>query len=579
MKKLKDIGKSFRASLSKSDWRDEMRSWLNDLELLGSSRALEALTERYTEFANSQDSASDRMERLEFCRPNLSRRITDLQTDFIRRTAAELARDKGVLRSLDQLLSQAAAAYRSVLDAQNVSDEQRLVAAYRTSVYLAARIFLGFMSYRDPKPGHWKSLHQLYLLAEQGGFARTEIPEAAREQGGLADPSIENVYKRILIIDSGNPFRMLREEAAQAFTFLSKSVGHSHVEPVTEHALEKGSYYVVLTDDRGARRWDGMTPINVARTRLLQAGDLVKQLRTSAGIFTQQLKESTNQPWELRLRRDMALRLSRIWDPLPHRRHARLGADGQIELALGSGAVHHYLSGGARFDPAGVERMLRTVCDDESDFVPEDVWDTGSVAATSSGSDDSESGAWNWTAIELDEAGIEARSGAQSTDSSGDASFDTHRHQLENASHGGFEFTWNPEVALQTQVGDVAAYRLVDGGDWRLGSIRWLQISDDCTRLGTMHMTDEIRPVALKIVKNKVESFHRALLIGGNDPEAKGIQLLFGTGIASLGEQVWIIDPDFLVRAEITTQRTATPSFSTFEFKIESLCRPALHKK
>lgn len=575
MKGLKDFGKGLKAGLSRSDWRKEGREWLNELELLSTSRALEELTAKYQELT-VRYSAAERLERLEFCRANLSRRLEEIQADYVRRTAAELARDTGTLSALDGLLNQAAAAYAGLLEERGVTDEIRLVALYRTAVYHAARIFLSYMSYREPPPGHWLSLHRIFRDAEQAGLSRQIIPEVHRESFGLADPSVENIYKRILIVDAGNPFRMLRAEASQAFSFLSNAVNKASIEPVSRENLTKGGYYVVLTDDEGPRRWDGMTEIRVADTRLLAPGGLVKHMRTAAGVFTQQLKEAPGEPWDLRLRRDMALRLARIWDPLPHRRHARLGAEGDIELALGSGSVHHYLSGGAEFSPAPLERRLRTLCDDEGDFVPTDVWDTGSVAATSSGSDRDAGGGWNWAAIELDQAGAETTAAVNADAVQNRATFETHRHRLENASHGGFEFTWNHEVSLQTQVGDLAAYRLVNGGEWRLGTIRWLQIGEDQTRLGTMHITDEILPIALKTVKNRNEAYHRALLSGGSDPEAEGVRLLLGTGTATSGEVVWLLDPKFLVRAKLTTQRTATPSFSTFEYEIESICRPAL---
>lgn len=575
MKGLKNFGKGLKAGLTRSDWKKEGREWLNELELLSTTRALEELTGKYQELAVSH-SAAERLERLEFCRANLSRRLEEIQADYVRRTAAELARDSGTLHALDNLLNQAATAYASLLKERGVTDEVRLVAFYRTAVYLAGRIFLSYMSYREPPAGHWLSLHQIYREAEQAGLSRQIIPEVNRESFGLADPSVENVYKRILIVDAGNPFRMLRAEASQAFSFLSNAVNHASVDAVNRENLVKGAYYVVLSDDEGPRRWDGMTEIRVSETRLLEPGGLVKHMRTAAGIFTQQLKEAPGEPWDLRLRRDMALRLARIWDPLPHRRHARLGAEGDIELALGSGSVHHYLSGGAEFAPASLERRLRTLCDDIGDFVPTDVWDTGSVAATSSGSDQDAAGGWNWAAIELDQAGAQTTAAVNADAVQNQANFEPHRHHLENASHGGFEFTWNPEVALQTQVGDLAAYRLVNGGEWRLGTIRWLQIGADQTRLGTMHMTDEILPIAIKTVKNNNEAYHRGLLSGGSDPAADGVRLLIGTGTATSGEVVWLLDTKFLIRAKLTTQRTATPSFSTFEYNIESICRPAL---
>jgi hypothetical protein len=212
---------------------------------------------------------------------------------------------------------------------------------------MAAAQFNNYRAGFQQQAGHWRSMHELYLMAEAAGVAETPVEDQVLL--GKTPASVKAAYAEALLLHAAGPhelpLRHLLWVARWARRWSAK-VSVSSAPPVADKA-------VPLCVDLSSSEPAGYRPAQGSGARWLDTADVRQSLkRRLLGL------EEGRSPIEMQLGDD-------CWQPacgqvLKHvyqrwckggatRRHERQTVNGGCEIVSGIESIHFYLSGRAPF--------------------------------------------------------------------------------------------------------------------------------------------------------------------------------------------------------------------------------------
>ncbi len=186
------------------------KQWLESLPLTNVSAAQQTLMQQVELLQQSSIAPVDLLHVLEALREP----ILFVQTELARKfTGKPLPLDAGesILWARVQLLwMEFADAYLVCRDAHAKGDlrlmDSGALILVRAMRYVGAAMFDHYRIYRQVPPALWKKLNQLYVFAEQSGFARSAVSGSAKEHE--AETTCLAVYGQALLAHLANPFAL-----------------------------------------------------------------------------------------------------------------------------------------------------------------------------------------------------------------------------------------------------------------------------------------------------------------------------------------------------------------------------------
>jgi hypothetical protein len=421
-------------------------------------------------------------------------------------------------------------------------------AIYLAITYSGQRLVDAFCLYQ-PQPGHvWSDINQLYLFAETKNFLQDTIDDAYPDTPLPVYPTIDTAYKRILLLALAEPYHLMQYEAMDIFRLVAASVQSCHIEPFHE-IVTQGEFVIDLNADEGPHFITRDTEWSANDARLIDINNVKAQLDN----HLQRLLRNNVAMAELdavslveRQQRDMLLRLADAWNASLVRKTKRFELDGDIELASGLNACHHFISNGTIFTPEVNELKLSTDKNSNKE-------EARSLFATA------------------------YREALQKDRRHGFQQYNLNPWWQRNISPLGVALKLEyPTENMDVRVGELVTYRITNRRKrrWQVGVIRWLKqgadASDGSVDIGIMNIANGGIAVGVKAIKGLGygTDYFRSLLI----PKQTSIQqtrsiivpaLLYDVGtclVVNMGQRLFHI--------RLTRVMLSTRSFTQFNFEI-----------
>jgi cyclic-di-GMP-binding protein len=319
--------------------------------------------------------------------------------------------------------------------------------------------FACYQTYSPPPRGLWREMHHLYLFAHEAGFA----DKAAADN----DVTASLVYRQALLMALADPHHLEPEALQQTRRYLKRHAALAQL--TTHHDPCQNRCFLILSDADcpSSLALAGTTKraLGLRTDRLCQhLLEAEARLKTGDSPRTLGLSEGLRGEFGQNLLR----RLQKSWSgrlPRAYRRHPPAVAS--LRLVAGVTAVH---------------RML------VNQSSPEEAENPGTLTITG-----------------LDSVLAAAPTPQAST------------WHLINDSAGGLALTTRTETPLNLKIGDPLALQENTPGNWTLGVIRWIRMSDSReVEIGVERLSPQIEPVWIRPVrKRRFDRAEPALLVRG----------------------------------------------------------------
>lgn len=327
------------------------------------------------------------------------------------------------------------------------------------AAYHAARVLEhAYFIYRQPAPGSWLRLHQLYAFccALKLQDKRCDEPHAGRPL------SVAQIYGQAVLTALSNPYRFAQRDQLElsrhgpelAVLLQLRESRSSEDDLGLPLAADRGPGYLASEreEDAGARLWIDLSKLRVAVEHALSGwreGDVQMRGADGKSYFVQG---------------ELLARLRGGWGRSQARQTARLAATHHLDTAIGLSGLHFHLAGLMDFDS-----FLRQAGE----------------AGDGSEAEGSQRAVWAHAAVDAGRIPLQ-------------------QAEVIDQSLGGYQLRWAAAEAVKARVDELIGLSVPADGDerqWLLGVIRWLRYdAEGAVDAGVQLLSRRIRPVGLRLL-------------------------------------------------------------------------------
>lgn len=558
----------------------QVEAWVASLPLANLGESSRLLFEALSQ-SNGQDVAADlRFRMLELIGIPLRTVVEGLKVHFVGKGIPLGDKARQIVQLTQTLMNLMGAGYRRVIedgaDKRGLlrDNRQAIVAVHRAITYHGQALLRAYQVYAPYPAGIWQRVHRLYQFAETQGFAQTAIKDDSPAADGTT--TVEDAYKRILLLALACPYRLRQGEVEQVYHWLGEWARHATLSKLVE-TRNPNSLFVTNfeTDDPPTYRVLRHTEQHPDACRLLNASRLADAIRDMQ-LPRQQDKRTPRQINEEALRRLML-----AWGMMPKRRYTRARKESTAVVAMGLSTVHYFIGGDAVFDDARYgdgETLFNKPARFEAGELSDqqhlsDVW-TMSDIHIAHGTRDSHQDTFGNQYIDFSttETAKPKPAFAPIPRPTQVISYEMHEWKMVNVSAGGYRLLWDKNDDSQAHVGELLGLR--ESGDpdsihLSLGVVRWMkQSAERGLELGVEMLSPGAVAVGTKIHKlGGGSEYMRSLLLPAVKTIGQPATLLTPALPYHVGDIVMVNSHGKEARVELTKLVENTGSFAQFQFR------------
>jgi len=507
-----------------------LNSWIDALPLMNYTRSCDQVTDALSHLNRHQLELSERIAVMKV----LSSRVDEIHKLVPRHFDSDSfplteKRRASKIRS-QKLLSECAIGHKVIITA--LIEDRALLSQNKKALffsivkslhYMSLELVELFLSYRVPEKGTWQDLHKLYVIAEQMGVLDIVISGNAAQ--GEASTSINELYKKILLLSLADFSRLMNGEAEKVYQQLSEWA------KLTSLSLPGDSFcegtVVDLGIDSPASHVFSEKPLKFINGRVFEIYRLLEYLDGQIDILAEQGRKGGN-VLSVRSRQAMYIRLRFTWGTRCERGAVREPIENPVKLISGLHDCHRGLSNDIHFNPEHDELRFTPSLDEDGglspglSLVPEDdsPWMKDEMEARAASNmdghrvsqfdDQKKSDAWE--KIYANQVGSQAQQEREAppltvTDSV----------QVDTSSGGMAILCRCEQVEASLAVGKVVTLK-DDGEDseWKIGVVRWLvMLGSGDVRCGVQILSEDAETIATRSIKGVGENgeYYRSILI------------------------------------------------------------------
>lgn len=556
----------------------KMHEWVESLPMANVGESARLLYQLIQELNRLRTDGKTRFQLLESVRPALIHVERQLGKHYLGQSVVLPEKARKVAGLAQSLLTHLSIGYKLVaIDTiRKVRDKEynkiATVSLHRAIGTMGEALLRCYQLYVPTPKFLWLELHQVYLLADGHGVATQEVEDKTFRR--VQSSTVKDAYARTLLLATARPNQLRQQE----------------IELVWD-ATEEWCGRVVINDTRAnsdifAFDLQADAPPTYRKLASQHAGDTLRSV--DAKDISAQLKlaaETGKLPekgaefsFPRGFTRELAIHLSQAWGNLTERAFARLAASGNIDICVGIGATHYFLSDGADFE-AMVRGSSLKVLHEERDnpFLKSRTLKGGQeVDATDAWSQAFDGGGGRMADnVDFSRVGVGnvdslLAENLRSAQQQQKPKFDSYTCSIVNSSPGGYCLDWTGEMPAHIRTGELIGLREPNAKGWSIGVIRWIkQVPGKGAQMGIELLAPKATPCATRAIKpsGEMSEWMRTLLL----PELRAIgqeATLITPAIAfNTGYKVLVNLAGRESKAAIYRQLNATAGFRQFLFR------------
>lgn len=443
-------------------------------------------------------------------------------------------------------------------------------AIHRAITSMGETLLRGYQLYLPTPRFHWLELHQLYLLAAGHDLENIEVEDKSFKR--VQSSTVREAYVRTLLLATARPNQLRQQEIELVWDATEE---WCDLVAINDTRQNSDIFAFDLQTDAPPTYRKLASQHTDEILRSIDAKGLSGRLKLAAdsGLLPE---KHTEFAFPRGFSRELAMHLSQAWGNLTERAFARLAASGTIDICIGLGAAHYFLSDGADFDSQIRGRTLKVLHEEhDNPFLRARVGRSGEqIDVTDAWSQAFDGGAARMS-DSIDFSGValgnvQSLVADQNRQGVPKQKFDSYQCSIVNSSPGGYCVEWAGEMPSHIRTGELIGLRESGMATWSVGVIRWVkQLPGKGAQLGIELLAPRATPCATRAIKpsGDMTEWMRTLLL----PELRAIgqeATLVTPSIAfNIGYKVLINLQGNENRVVLHRQLNATPGFRQFMFR------------
>ncbi|MGM0434090.1 MAG: GTPase [Pseudomonadota bacterium] len=535
------------------------REWVDQLPIANVGESARQLYHAAIELNQLDINPTLRMKLLGQLRPQLNFICDQLSQHFLGRSIALTEKQRKVANLAQALQRHLATGYKIVVsqlaEAPN-PDKQKMAnakACHRAISSLGSTLLRASQLYAPSPAGAWYEAHQIFSWALSRQITGIAIEDPVNQYH--RQTTVEDAYKRLLLLGCCRPNQLRQRELAEAYSLFECWTDHTRI---LQRGMNDALFVINLSQDGPP------TYRNLLRTPLttehigFDSTELAEGLAGLAG--SRDGAAATDAP-ELPVKVSDALlmHLGRALGILTQRSYRRIESSGILEIAVGMTSVHYFAAGQVTFN-----RFV-----DSQDAEPgENVF----LGAAHRRNDPWASAfdAGRQESMTSPDAPINFRGSGGDMAGDSERAYPLYEVSLENTSPGGYCINWNTEMPASLQTGEILGVRENRDHPWSVALIRWIrQGGQQKAQLGIELLGPGAMPCALRLDNKSGSSseFLRGLLLPELSAIGQPATLLTPRLPFQTGHRITLLRDGEQETAQLSRRVSATSSISQFELR------------
>ena len=258
---------------------------------------------------------------------------------------------------VDTLFAEMAIGYKCIVldmhnQKMNVQNGELFIASVDKAInFLSKQLLAAYSIYEKEPGGVWSDLHQLYLCTEH--FAQhkrmLEKVEKLRHLSVIAQRS----YRKIALMSIANPYHLMQGEAHLIYNYLNKWAVDTKMVHLGGYVASTGDLIINLGSDAGPSFIYNMELDQPEMSRTIDMSKLMDRFNETITHLSKRRSsyDGVTISFNERMRRDMLIRLKRVWVERLQRKGLRRVMSKRIRMAEGMSACHYFIDDEQEFFP------------------------------------------------------------------------------------------------------------------------------------------------------------------------------------------------------------------------------------
>ncbi len=557
-----------------------VEEWASSLPIANTGESSKQIFKALVEFNRIELQNLRRIKIINIFRPIVEYVTSSLKKYYLDAPLPLPAKNQKVVILCRELHSELATSYKIIIE-RMISDhneklEQKLmiIALHQSMHYLSKVLYYSVIVYNPYPPETWREIHQLFSLAEQYTVAKIQISENSATSE--ATSSIEDIYKRIILLALASPFQLKQQEIEHLYQRLPDWAGQIRLFFPRTQTESEGQFYIQTKTDN--------PPIHISmhkdeldnHCRLLDVQLLVQQLRNELKSIFSEKNEGAIFTKKMQVTAPLLRKVINYLTYEPKRGFIRTQLHFELDIAVGISAVHsHITSNTIKKEDVANEAKVGDGNDEKTDAKDSSFLDS----YFSANNDSLQIVPLDYP---VDEVILYPQSSQYTLMEDDDIpAWTTQIHEKVsetfscktfNESAGGYCINWTGDNPPKIRVGELIGIQSAsDRSQFSIGIARWLK---HMPGIGLQMGMEIISPTSSAITvhisgdEHHGPSTHKCILLPKNTASNRPASLVMPVLNIRIGEQVRIDDGETERQIKLAKLLESTGTFSQFEYII-----------
>jgi cyclic-di-GMP-binding protein len=231
----------------------KVADWISNLPMTNLGEMARDVFSALTEINQLDIPIMTRFKVIELFRKCVSYMLNNLEKHFIGTPFPLPDKARKVAHLCRKLDMEMATTYKIIIEqllsqqGEKLDKKLMIMATHRCMRYLGRIIYQSVIVYEPSPKDTWKEMHRIYLFAEKSKLHTVGINEPENKSNPVT--SIEEIYKRILLLTMINPNHLRQQETQQACQFIEKWGKNTHILEVNNQSQATHQFFVNLLTD------------------------------------------------------------------------------------------------------------------------------------------------------------------------------------------------------------------------------------------------------------------------------------------------------------------------------------------